>query len=52
MMPLNQFNVALLDSYDNKQLAFASIGDGLSDAEVTNLYNRVQTFNTALARQV
>ena len=35
-----------------KQCAFASIGDGLTDAESLALYNAVQTFNTTLGRQV
>lgn len=39
-------------SYSNKQCAFASIGDGLTDAEVTAFYNAVQQFNTTLGRQV
>lgn len=38
--------------YSSKQCAFASIGDGLTDAESLALYNAVQTFNTTLARQV
>lgn len=38
--------------YGNKQCAFASIGDGLSDTDAANLYTRVQAFNTALSRQV
>lgn len=38
--------------YSPRQCAFASIGDGLTDSEASNLYNRVQTFNTALQRQV
>jgi len=38
--------------YSSKQCAFASIGDGLSDAEALAFYNAVQTFNTTLARQV
>ena len=38
--------------YSNKNIAFASIGDGLNDTEATNLYTRVQAFNTALNRQV
>jgi len=41
-----------IESYSNKQLAFASIGDGLSDTEATNLNNRVTTFQTALNRNV
>jgi hypothetical protein len=38
--------------YGNKQCAFASIGDGLTDAEALAFYNAVQTFNTTLGRQV
>jgi hypothetical protein len=38
--------------YSNKNLAFATIGDGLTDAEALNLYTAIQAFNTTLARQV
>jgi hypothetical protein len=38
--------------YSNKQCAFASIGDGLTDTEAGNLYTAVQAFQTTLARQV
>ena len=38
--------------YTNKESAFASIGDGLSDTEASNLYTAVQLFNTNLSRQV
>ncbi len=38
--------------YSNKQCAFASIGDGLNDAEALAYYNAVNTFQTALSRQV
>ena len=38
--------------YSTKQCAFASIGDGLTDTEVSNFYTAVQAFNTTLARQV
>jgi hypothetical protein len=38
--------------FGSKQCAFASIGDGLLDAEATALYNRVQNFQTALSRNV
>jgi hypothetical protein len=34
------------------QCAFASIGDGLTDAEALAFYTAVQTFNTTLGRQV
>jgi hypothetical protein len=37
---------------DNKQYAFASIGDGLTDTEAANFYTAVQAFNTTLGRQV
>lgn len=38
--------------YSNKQCAFASIGDGLTDIEASNFYTAVQAFQTTLARQV
>jgi len=38
--------------FTNRQYAFASIGDGLTSGNVSNLYTAVQTFNTTLARQV
>jgi hypothetical protein len=38
--------------YSNRQTAFSSIGDGLSDAEAANLYTRVQNLQTLLNRQV
>ena len=34
------------------QLAFATIGDGLTDAEATDLYNAITNFQTALGRAV
>jgi hypothetical protein len=39
-------------SYSNKEIAFASIGDGLSDTEAANFYTAVQAFQTALNRNV
>lgn len=45
-------NNGVILEYDNKQTAFASIGDGLLDAEATALYNRVQNFQLALNRAV
>jgi hypothetical protein len=39
-------------NYSSKQCAFASIGDGLTDAEALAFYNAVQTFQTSLGRQV
>jgi len=38
--------------YTNRQCAFSSIGDGLTDTESANLYTRVQAYQTALSRQV
>ncbi len=58
--PLANFNYSIGAFNENgsinypsaKQCAFASIGDGLTDAEAANFYTAVQAFNTALARQV
>ena len=38
--------------YSTFETAFASIGDGLTDAEATAFYNAVQTYQTTLGRQV
>ena len=38
--------------FANRECAFASIGDGLSDAEAANLYTATQAFQTTLSRQV
>lgn len=38
--------------FSNRQLAFASIGDGLTDAEAANFYIAVQAFQTTLSRNV
>jgi hypothetical protein len=38
--------------YSSKQCAFATIGDGLTDTEISNFYLTVQTFQTTLSRQV
>ena len=40
------------DLYNTYQCAFASIGDGLDDTEVANLYTAVNTFQTTLSRNV
>ena len=45
-------SVGSYDIYSNKQCAFASIGDGLTDTDATNLNTRVTTFQTALNRNV
>jgi hypothetical protein len=36
----------------NRVYAFATIGDGLNSTEVSNLYTRVQAYQTTLGRQV
>jgi len=38
-------------SFSDRQCAFASIGDGLTDTQASNLYTAVQAFNTTLSRQ-
>jgi len=38
--------------YSTKETAFASIGDGLTDTDAANFYTRVQTYQTALSRNV
>jgi hypothetical protein len=53
--PTNQYIIGS-DSrnvdFSNRQFAFASIGDGLTDTEAANFYTAVQAFQVALARQV
>jgi hypothetical protein len=38
--------------YSNRQCAFASIGDGLTDTEAANYYTAVQAYQTTLSRNV
>jgi hypothetical protein len=38
--------------FSNREYAFASIGDGLTNAQAANLYTAVQKFQTTLGRQV
>jgi hypothetical protein len=38
--------------FTDRQYAFASIGDGLTDTQASNLYTAVQAFQTTLSRQV
>jgi hypothetical protein len=38
--------------FSNRQLAFSTIGDGLTDEDSANLYYSVQKFQTTLGRQV
>jgi hypothetical protein len=39
-------------NYNGNQFAFASIGDGLTDAEAANFYTAVQAFQTTLGRSI
>jgi len=45
-------NTGTAQYFSNRECAFATIGDGLTDAEALAFYNAVQLFNTTLARQV
>jgi len=45
-------NLNGVPEYGVGEFAFSSIGDGLTDAEVTNFYTAVQAFQTSLSRQV
>lgn len=38
--------------YSDRQNAFASIGDGLTDTQASDLYTAVQAFQTTLSRQI
>jgi hypothetical protein len=50
---LGALHSGLLTSYySTKECAFASIGDGLTTTEAANFYTAVQTFQTALSRNV
>lgn len=51
---LGGFNPNSGPSYrgSGRECAFSTIGEGLSDLEVSNLYNTVQAFQTLLGRQV
>jgi hypothetical protein len=47
----NQENIGA-SAYTNKECAFASIGDGLTDTEAANFYTAVQAYQTTLNRNV
>jgi len=40
------------NNFSNRECAFASIGDGLTDTDASNLYTAVQAYQTTLSRQV
>jgi hypothetical protein len=45
-------NAGTTGFYSNKECAFASIGDGLTDTEASNFYTAVQAFQTTLGRSI
>lgn len=45
-------NTNVTTNWSTKQCAFASIGDGLTDTEASNLYTAVQAYQTTLSRNV
>lgn len=45
-------NIGSASFYSSRQLAFASIGDGLTNTQAANFYTAVQAFQTTLGRQV
>ena len=45
------FNAGVTN-YSDRQCAFSSVGDGLTDTDAANLYTRVQAFQTSLSRNV
>lgn len=54
-LPITSIQIARVNGvglFDNKNYASFSVGDGLNDIEVSNLYSVVQSFQTALGRNV
>ena len=45
-------NAGLIQFYSTKECSFASIGDGLTDAEALNFYTAVNAYQVALSRNV
>ena len=45
-------SASVISRYSNRECAFATIGNGLTDAEALVLYNSIQTFQTILGRQI
>lgn len=45
-------NNLTIDNPSNRQCAFASMGDGLTDTQASDFYTAVQAFQTTLSRQV
>lgn len=49
---ISGWNIGYISGYSSKQCAFATIGDGLTNTEATDLYSAVQAFQTTLSRNV
>ena len=50
VLAMNLANLGI--EYSNREIAFASIGDGLSDTEASNFYTAVNSFQVSLSRNV
>jgi len=46
------YNPGVISGFNDRECAFSSIGDGLTDTQASNFYTAVQTFQTTLSRQV
>jgi len=56
-LPIREIDIASINfngsrSFGNKECAFASIGDGLTDTEATNLYTAVNAYQVTLSRNI
>lgn len=49
---INEISAGNIQYYSNRQIAFATIGDGLTDTDATNLYNIVDLYQRRLGRNV
>ena len=49
---ISAFHSSNIYAYSNRQCAFSSIGDGLTDVQATALYNSVQIFQNTLGRAI
>jgi hypothetical protein len=49
---ISAFNQNGAINYSNREISFATIGDGLTNTQASNLYTAVQAFQTTLGRQV
>jgi hypothetical protein len=52
VLPTATVKISGVSPYSNRQCAFASMHDGLSNTQASNLYTAVQAFQTTLSRNV